>query len=78
MRDLREAKHNSLTYLHASLDITNQQQYPNTNWGKAGSWESGVIMGSIKIQQHTEATYLEAGRKQSTQQSKLFSDLAIK
>lgn len=59
---LRETKDKSLMHLYASPGRTNQQHYPN-NWGKAQSWESEVIMGSIKIQQHTEVTYLEAGRK---------------
>lgn len=58
-RDLEKPRVNSLMYLYASPGRTNQQHHPN-NRGKAQSWES-----EAKIQQHTEVTYLEAGRKHS-------------
>lgn len=56
-------------YFYASPGRTNQQQYPKTNWGKAQSWQSEVVMGSIKIQQYTEVTYLEAGRTHNLEQT---------
>lgn len=56
-------------YLYASPGRTNQEQHPNTKWGEAQSRQPEVVMGSIKIQQYTEVTYLEAGRKHNIEQT---------
>lgn len=68
MRDLEKPRV-ILSCISASSGRTNQQQYPNTNWSKAQSWQSEVVTGSIKIQQYTEVTYLEAGRKHNIEQT---------